>query len=255
MLRSISTLLRLALLPALIVVLWWAVAHSGSVAEVLLPAPERVLRTAFEMASDGTLAGHIAISAQRVLTGFALATAVGVGLGLTLSRAPRLRESLQWSIDALRMTPPLALIPLLILWLGIEEAPKVAVVFLSGFFPIYLNTLTAFASVDPKLVELAKSLHFSRKEMFTLLLWPAALPGIVTGLRLGFGYCWRALVGAELIAAASGLGFMISESGEFLKTDCVFVGIFTIVVLGIAADALLKRLLWLGRARRHARGV
>ena len=143
-------------------------------------------------------------------------------------------------VEAARVTPPLALIPLLILWLGIEEAPKIAIVFLSSFFPIYLNSLTAIESVELKLKEVAKTLHFSSWETFRLLTIPAALPGILTGLRVGFGYSWRALVGAELIAASSGLGFMISEASEFSKTSVVFVGIFSIIVIGVCMDRLLS---------------
>jgi ABC-type anion transport system duplicated permease subunit len=131
---------------------------------------------------------------------------------------------------------------LLILWLGIDEAPKIAIVFLTSFFPIYMNTLTAVRGVDPRLHEVALVLRFTVMERFRLLTLPAALPGIFTGLRLGFGYSWRALVGAELIAASSGLGFLISESAEFARTETVFVGILTIAVLGVLMDALLVRL-------------
>ena len=237
-----ARLIRYALGPAVVLALWWWTSASLSVPAILLPSPEAVLQAALAMTKSGELARHIAVSASRVVTGFAASAAAGVALGLLFARAPKVRQCLQLVVDALRVTPPLALIPLLILWLGIEEAPKVAVVILSGFFPIYLNTFTAVAGVDPRLKEVAESLRFTRSESFRLLVWPAALPGILTGLRLGFGYCWRALVGAELIAASSGLGFMISEAGEYVKTDCVFVGIITIVVLGIAADALLSNL-------------
>ena len=143
------------------------------------------------------------------------------------------------------------MIPLLIKSLGINESPKIAIVFLSGFFPIYLNTLTAFKNVDRKLLEVGASLDFSSSEVFRLIMLPAAMPGILTGLRLGFGYSWRALVGAELIAASSGLGYLINESGEHLKTDCVFVGIITIALLGIAADQALAAAL--GRMSSAAR--
>ena len=113
---------------------------------------------------------------------------------------------------------------------------------MSSFFPIYLNTLSALRGVDPKLQEVAKVLRFDRYETMRNLTLPAAMPGILTGLRLGFGYSWRALVGAELVAASSGLGFMISEAGEFVQTDIVFVGIFTIAILGILADMILSHL-------------
>ena len=154
----------------------------------------------------------------------------------------RSRAASHFVIEFLRLTPPLALIPVLILWLGIDEAPKIAIVFLSSFFPIYLSALTAVKGIDPKLAEVAELLRFTSAERFRMLTLPAAMPGILAGLRMGFGYSWRALVGAELIAASSGLGFLITESSEFGKTDVVCVGIFTIVGLGIAADAVISRL-------------
>lgn len=241
-------LLRYAAGPVLLFLAWWAATTFTDVPAILLPSPQSVLMAFVGMLESGELASHIAASGVRALTGFVLAAAVGLSLGLVLSQSKKAFESADILINALRVTPPLALIPLLILWFGIEEAPKVAVVFLSGFFPIYLNTLNAFQSVDAKLLEVAASLRMTRKEVFRLVLWPAALPGILTGLRIGFGYCWRALVGAELIAASTGLGFMISESGEYMKTDCVFVGIITIAVLGIVMDNLL----WFAISRTKA---
>ncbi len=240
--------LRYAAGPVLLLALWWSVTTFTATPAVLLPSPQSVLAAFVRLTESGELFGHIAASGYRALTGFALAAGVGLSLGLLLSRSRRAFESADILINALRVTPPLALIPLLILWFGIEEAPKIAVVFLSGFFPIYLNTFNAFQSVDAKLLEVAASLRMTQKEVFRLVLLPAAMPGILTGLRIGFGYCWRALVGAELIAASTGLGFMISESGEYLKTDCVFVGIITIAVLGIAMDHLI----WFGISRTKA---
>lgn len=240
--------LRYAVGPVLILAVWWSVTTYTAVPAILLPSPQSVLSAFIRLTDSGELFGHIASSGFRAFCGFALASVVGLTLGVCLSVSKKAFETTDLLINALRVTPPLALIPLLILWFGIEEAPKIAVVFLSGFFPIYLNTYSAFKSVDPKLLEVAASLRMSRKEVFRLVLWPAALPGILTGLRIGFGYCWRALVGAELIAASSGLGFMISESGEYLKTDCVFVGIITIAVLGI----LMDNLIWFAISRTKA---
>ncbi|EIL3005073.1 ABC transporter permease subunit [Escherichia coli] len=120
------------------------------------------------------------------------------------------------------------------------KAPKLGLFFYRFFSPIYLSTLSALRGVEPKLKEVAKVLGFTRKETLQNLTLPAAMPGILTGLRLGFGYSWRALVGAELVAASSGLGFMISEAGEFVQTDIVFVGVLTIAILGVFADVLLK---------------
>ncbi len=237
--------------PLFLFILWLAASHISAVPAVLLPSPIDVLKAFGRLAVSGELFDHTLASAARSLAGFALASLTGVGLGLFFSRRLKAEQSVHLVLEALRVTPPLAMIPLLILWLGINEAPKIAIVFLSGFFPIYLNTLTAFKNVDRKLLEVGASLDFSSSEVFRLIMLPAAMPGILTGLRLGFGYSWRALVGAELIAASSGLGYLINESGEYLKTDCVFVGIITIALLGIAADQALAAAL--GRMSSAAR--
>lgn len=239
--RSSLPLLGLVI-PAALLAAWWLAAHSGGIAPVLLPSPEAVWEAFVRMAADGSLAAHIGMSAMRTMTGFVLAAAFGIGCGVWFAVRPAAAAASHFVIEFLRLTPPLALIPVLILWLGIDEAPKIAIVFLSSFFPIYLNALTAVKGIDPKLAEVAELLRFTSAERFRMLTLPAAMPGILAGLRMGFGYSWRALVGAELIAASSGLGFLITESSEFGKTDVVFVGIFTIVGLGIAADAVISRL-------------
>ena len=234
--------LNYALLPAAVLILWTAASHWGGIPPVLLPTPESVAQSFVSLAANGELARHIASSALRSFSGFAIAATAGISLGFVNARCDAARRYGHILLEALRVTPPLSVIPLLILWLGIDEAPKIAIVFLTSFFPIYMNTLTAVRGVDPRLHEVALVLRFTVMERFRLLTLPAALPGIFTGLRLGFGYSWRALVGAELIAASSGLGFLISESAEFARTETVFVGILTIAVLGVLMDALLVRL-------------
>ena len=236
-------ILQLSIVPIAILFVWALCARYSDISPILLPAPESVVSTFTELLASGDLTEHIVSSAKRTLSGFALSSFMGISLALLFSQSPLAKNLGYFVVEAARVTPPLALIPLLILWLGIEEAPKVAIVFLSSFFPIYLNALTAIESVEQKLKEVAKTLHFSAWETFRLLTLPAALPGILTGLRVGFGYSWRALVGAELIAASSGLGFMISEASEFSKTSVVFVGIFSIIVIGVFMDWLLSWLI------------
>ena len=240
------------IIPAALLALWWGVSASGTIPAILLPSPGSVAAAFSGLVASGELFRHIWASACRSLTGFAAAAAAGIGLALLFAGRERARQAGYLLMETVRVTPPLSLIPLLILWLGIDEAPKVAIVFLSSFFPIYMSALTAVRGIDPKLRELGELLRFTPAERFRLLTLPSALPGILTGLRLGFGYSWRALVGAELIAASSGLGFLISESAEFAKTETVFVGIFTIALLGVLADNLLSCLFRfaLGRGRR-----
>lgn len=232
-----------AALPLALLLAWITASASGSISPVLLPSPAAVSRSFWHLLTTGALLTHIAASAWRTLSGFALALVSAVALAIFTYRHAAQERRVFLLTEALRVTPPLSLVPLLILWLGIDEAPKIAIVFLSSFFPIYLNAVTALRSTDPKLLEVARLLHFTPREMFLKLRLPSALPGLLTGVRLGFGYSWRALVGAELVAASSGLGFLISESAEFAKTDGVFVGILTIALLGVAADTLLHLLI------------
>ncbi len=236
---SPSTVLLKGLLPLLLIGLWWALTRWGSIPPILLPSLEAVAKTFWTLLRSGKLIHDIEASAFRALVGFSLSAVMAISLAFLLTRYRALQRFLSIPLEALRVIPPLALIPLLILWLGINEAPKIAIVILASFFPIFLSTRTALANVDPKLIEVGHVLGFSTREIQQRIVLPSALPALLTGLRLGFGYSWRALVGAELIAASSGLGYLINDSADFGQTSVVFVGIITIAVLGILADALL----------------
>jgi NitT/TauT family transport system permease protein/sulfonate transport system permease protein len=197
---------------------------------------------AWDLALRGDLWDHLGASLARVGLGFALTVVLALPLALVCGLFPRAHALGRLLLEALRVTPPLALVPLLILWLGIGEASKLALVVLASFFPIYMNALAGLRDGDHRLVELAHTLDLTPLERAWHVLLPGALPSIVTGLRLGFGYSWRALVGAELIAASSGLGYLIIDSGEMARTDRVFVGILAIALLGALSDALFRRL-------------
>lgn len=240
-------ILRPFLIPALVLLLWHAA--SGMVSPYLLPGPVRVLKTAFVLAQNGILASHILDSLFRVGTGFCLSVFLAFSFAALLYRWETLDKLFQGSLSFLRMTPPLALTPLLILWLGIGDATQIAVIVLASFFPIYLNTRDGLCRLDASFRELAASLHLSHMRMVFFFLIPAAIPSIITGLRLSFGYSWRALIAAELIAASSGLGYMIMDAEQMQRADEVIVGILIIGILGwtldaafsILSSALLKR--------------
>ncbi len=230
-------------LPTLLLGLWCVVSWLEVFPKILLPAPWQVAKAGLELLQSGALWRDIIASAQRTGFGFLLSATSALSLALLFRHKPKLHRFFHSSLEALRVTPPLALIPLLIVWLGIGEAPKLAIVILASFFPIFLSALTALTQVDRKLLEVGQILGFSAQETFTKIVLPASLPGLLTGLRLGFGYAWRALVGAELLAAASGLGHLITESADFGQTDKVFVGILTIALLGSLADRLLGKII------------
>lgn len=175
--------------------------------------------------------------------GFLISAALALGSAFLFYRHAASERAASIIFESLRIIPPLSLVPLLILWLGIDEAPKLAIVVLASFFPIHLSALDALKATGGRFAALSSVLGLSEREHFRHILLPGAAPGIFTGLRLGFGYAWRALVGAELIAAASGLGYLIEDASMLARTDVVMVGILTIAVLGVVCDALFRRLL------------
>jgi sulfonate transport system permease protein len=233
---------QLVALPTFLLALWSALAAAGLTNSYLLPHPADIGNAAIELLSSGILQEHAWSSACRSIGGFLLTALLALPLAVLLASAPRLYRATSLVLGFLRVVPPLALIPLLILWLGIGEAAKLSIVVLSSFFPIFLNTYSGLAKVDSRLIELGLSLQLTKREGFVHILLPHALPSILTGLRLGFGYSWRALAGAELIAASTGLGFLIGEAAEMARTDRLFVGIISIAILGIGGDYLFQSL-------------
>lgn len=231
---------RSLLLPVALILLWFTAARMEWVNQYLLPPPERVWAAAIDLVERGLLAEHIGASLKRVFAGFGLTVLAAFPLAVLNALMKPVHGYLRLLLEGLRVTPPLALVPLLILWLGIGEASKLAVVMLASFFPVYMNTLGGINDADRRLMELAQTLDLKRRDRVVHILLPAALPSIVTGLRLGFGYSWRALVGAELIAASAGLGYLIIDSSEMARTDRVMVGVLAIAVLGAATDRVFR---------------
>lgn len=225
-------------LPIAILAIWFIASQEGWTNTLLLPTPGSVIAAAAEMIRDGELSRHVAASLSRTLSGFLFSSCLALTLAWLFSHHLLAEKQGHVLLEAVRVVPPLSLVPLLILWLGIGEAPKITIVILASFFPIYLSALSGLRHVDARWDELARSLSLTRWEKLRHISIPAALPALVTGLRLGFGYSWRALVGAELIAASSGLGYLIQDSAEMSRSDRMVVGILSIAVLGIVMDAL-----------------
>ena len=228
------------LFPLVLLLLWQAA--SGFISPYLLPGPGRVLETGLAMVESGALLSHLLASLRRIAVGFGLSVALAFFTAAVLFRWKALDDLFRGSLSFLRMTPPLALTPLLILWLGIGDATQIAVIVLASFFPIYLNTRDGLSRLDAPFRELAASLRLSRLRVVLFFLLPAATPSIITGLRLSFGYSWRALIAAELIAAGSGLGYMIMDAEQMQRADEVIVGILVIGLLGWLLDAAFSSL-------------
>ncbi|MFN6169102.1 MAG: ABC transporter permease [Burkholderiales bacterium] len=226
-------------LPISALLIWEAVSALGWITAHLLPPPSALLRTFTALAGDGSLAVHIGVSAARVLTGFVIGGSCGLLIGALVALNRRVNDLVDPSLQALRAVPSLAWVPLLLLWLGIDVAPKFTLIAIGTFFPMYLATVASLRDVDRKLVEVGRQLGFRKRQLLTKIYLPAALPGLFTGLRTALGLGWMFLVAAELIAATSGLGYLLTDGRETGRTDLVLVAIITLALLGKSSDAVL----------------
>jgi sulfonate transport system permease protein len=225
--------------PVLVVGLWAVVTATGAVAPHLLPAPLDVVRAGVQLAEQGILGQYVAISLQRVLLGFALGAAVGLVLGAVvgLSRVGRLL--LAPTAGAFRTVPSLAWVPLLLLWMGINEDSKVTLVAIGAMFPVYTTVAGALRHVDPHLVEVGRAFGLTRIPLLVTVQLPAVLPAVVSGLRLALAQSWLFLVAAELLAASMGLGYLLTESSSNGRVDRVLLAIVLLAVLGAVTDAVV----------------
>ncbi len=226
--------------PSLLVLLWWVASILGVWSGFLLPSPTQVGVALWRSLASGEVFPDAAVSLSRVFMGVPLAVAIGLPLGLVFGRIKIARTIFSPTLEFLRNVPPIALIPLLILWLGIGEAPKIWVVALAALFPVLLNVEDAARRCDQGLIDMGRVFGLSRIRLLGRILLPWILPSLLVGIRLGFGYGWRALVGAELLGASAGLGYRIREAQTFARSDQVLSGILLLGLLGMASDALLR---------------
>jgi len=230
------------LVPALILIVWELASRTGWLSTRVLPEPLAVVQAFWNLAVSGELWQHTAVSAWRALLGLAIGGGLGLLLGL-LNGSFRVAETLLDStLQMLRNIPALALIPLVILWFGIDEAAKLFLVAVGVFFPIYLNTFHGIRSVDKGLIEMARSYGLSGWSLYWQVILPGALPSILVGLRFSLGLMWVLLIVAETISAQAGIGYLTMNAREFLQTDVVLVGILLYALLGKLADVLAKGL-------------
>ncbi len=239
--RREHRVLRAAALVGL-VVLWEMLTRTGWIPPLFLPSPLGVLEAGVEMARSGELVTHVVTSLRRLVLGFGLGALGGVSVGLAIgfwSLAEAVGNPL---IAATFPIPKIALLPLLILWLGIGEASKVAVIMLGVFFPMAINTYTGVRTADPLLIRAAVSFGAGRWSLIRKVLLPSALPMIFAGLRLGAGTSLLLLVAAEMIAANAGIGFLVLHAQNLMETTKLMVGIVLLSLLGVASHWLLVRL-------------
>lgn len=230
------------LLPIGALLIWQYAARLGLMDQTILPTPLAVAAAGWHLIATGELFTHLGVSAARAFAGLIVGGAIGFGLGLVNGLSPLSARLTDTSLQMLRNIPHLSLIPLVILWFGIDEGAKLFLVALGVFFPIYLNTLHGIRQVDRQLIEMGKSYGLSSLCLFQTILLPGALPSILVGLRYALGIMWLTLVVAETIAAQSGLGFLANHGREFMRVDIVVFAILVYALLGKLADVITCRL-------------
>jgi len=239
------TLSALSLL--LLLFIWWSVTALGLIAPLFLPSPQQVVRKLLLVAGpqgfmDATLWQHLSASLTRMLIALTAAAVIGIPVGIAMGISPVVRALIDPLIELYRPVPPLAYLPLMVIWFGIGETSKILLIFLAIFAPVVLSTVAGVRNAQQVRLRAAASLGANRWQQLRWVILPGALPEILTGLRIGLGVGWSTLVAAELIAATRGLGFMVQSAGEFLATDVVLAGIAVIAVVAFSLELSLRAL-------------
>jgi sulfonate transport system permease protein len=240
--RSLPRWLRRLSGPVLLVLAWHLASVTGALPSEVLAGPSTVLASAAKLVATGELQEAMVVSLRRALTGLAIGGAIGVGLAV-VSGLFRLGEDV---VDApmqmMRTVPSVALIPLLIIWFGIGESPKVALIAFGTAFPLYLNVYAGIRNVDTSLIEAGRTLGLSRLAMIRNVVLPGALPSALVGLRYSLGIAWLALVFGEQINATAGIGYLMANAREFFQTDVIVVCLVVYAFLGLAVDFIVRTL-------------
>jgi sulfonate transport system permease protein len=230
------------LVPVGLIVAWQIASSLGWLSTRVLPAPVDVIKAAWTLAASGELWTHVKVSAGRALAGLAIGGGLGLAVGLLTGSVRFFETLLDSSIQMVRNIPALALIPLVILWFGIDESAKLFLISVSVFFPIYLNTFHGIRNVDPQLIEMGRTYGLTRWQLYREVILPGAMSSILVGLRFSLGLMWVILIVAETISAQSGIGYLTMNAREFLQTDIVLVGILLYALLGKLADLFARGL-------------
>jgi sulfonate transport system permease protein len=238
--RYIARLFRRAYVPIGILVAWQAGSALGLYAVQTVPPPTVVAQAAWQLALSGQLATNIIVSLQRVAIGLSIGVVAGTTLALIAGLSRIGEDAVDSTVQMVRTLPHLALIPLMIMWFGIGETPKLTLIALGSMFPIYLNLFSGIRGADRKLREAAGTLGLSHIETILHVVLPAALPSFLVGLRQAFGIAWITLVVAEQINASAGIGYLVMNARDFLRTDIIFVGLTIYALLGLLTDQAVR---------------
>lgn len=230
--------------PLLLLLLWWWVTKAGLFSPQLLVSPGQVLQTAMDLAQDGELAGHVGISLMRLFSGFAAGAVLGIAFGAAIALSDTLERYTAPLFQLLRQLPTVALIPMFILIFGVGETFKIFIVMKATFFVVALATYDGIRNIPKGYFEVGRLYQLPAPTRFSAILFPAAVPALLTGIRIGLSRSWLVLVGAELLAAESGIGQMMEMSRQIFRMDVVMVGVILTGLIGFLLDRSLRALEW-----------
>lgn len=240
--KVILSYINISVLPILILVLWIVATNLKLFSPAILPSISTVFDSLKSQLDSGQLVKDISISLIRVLEGYLIAATLGITLGVLMGISEKINKFFFLTFTSIRQIPMLAWIPLIVLWFGIGESSKIIVIVIAAYFPILLNTMNGIKRTDSKLIEVGNMYNLSKWKLFTKIYFPSALPSIFVGLKLGLGISWMAVVGAEIIASSSGIGYRMNDARSLMQPEVVFVGMFVIALLGIIMDQILTRI-------------
>lgn len=244
--RETSVTLVSTITIAVLIFVWWLVTRLGWIDALFLPSPVTVIDRFKDLVTNGymsiSLWSHIGASLGRIGVALVAAIVTAIPVGIAIGRSKIVRGILDPIIEFYRPIPPLAYLPLIVIWCGIGELSKILLIYLAIFAPIVISTATGVRSVDQAKIRAAQSLGANQSQIVKHVILPSALPSILTGIRIGLGVGWSTLVAAELVGASEGLGFMVQSSSQLLATDVVIVGILIIAIIAFALEMGLRRL-------------
>jgi sulfonate transport system permease protein len=239
--KAPDALLRL-ISPLVILLVWEIASRSGLLPSRVIAAPSAIGGTLWELIESGDLAHHLLVSLQRAVTGLLIGVAIGVVLALITGLSRRGEVIVDSPMQMLRTIPSLALVPLFILWFGIGEFTKIALIVTGTTFPVYLNLFAGIRNIDPKLIEAGNTLGLTRLELIWHVILPGALPSFFVGLRYALAISWLALVFVEQINSTAGIGYLASDARDFMRTDVIVICLLIYSVLGLLIDGLIRTL-------------
>ena len=241
--RSRSVERMLSLICFVLIILFWCIgSYGGFVKDIFLPTPTAVIDKLISMAKDGSLWANCWESTARVLTGWIWSVIVALPMGMIMASSRKFSAFVQPIIEFARYLPVVALVPLTLLYLGIDETQKYTIIFLGTFFQLVLMVCDTVSGVDRNMINAARTLGANRWQVYKEVIFPASLPGLMDDFRLTIGWAWTYLVVAEMVAASNGLGYMILKSQRYLATDTIFAGLILIGLIGLVTDFLFRLL-------------